>query len=46
MREAQMRRVKGHIRCEVVMTKGKYKLVEYVEAERMCDGRNTRKEMR
>ena len=46
MREAQVRKVKDHIRCEVVMTKGKYKLVEYVEAGKMCDGRNTRKEVR
>ena len=25
-----MRKVKGHIRCEIVMTKGRYKLIRYV----------------
>ena len=30
MRGTQVRKVKGHIRCEVVMTKGRYKLIQYV----------------
>ena len=31
MRRTQVRKVKGHIRCEVMMTKGRYKLIQYVE---------------
>ena len=34
MRGTQIRKVKDHIRCEVVMTKGKYKLIQYVEVGR------------
>ena len=30
MRGTQVRKVKGHIRCEVVMTKGRYRLIQYV----------------
>ena len=31
MRRTGVRKVKDHIRCEVVMTKGRYKLIQYVE---------------
>ena len=34
MRGTQVRKVKDHIRCEVVLTKGRYKLVQYVEVGR------------
>ena len=34
MRGTQVRNVKDHIRCEVVLTKGRYKLIQYVEAGR------------
>ncbi len=34
MRGTQVRKVKDHIRCEVVLTKGRYKLIQYVEAGR------------
>ena len=34
MRGAGVRKVKDHIRCEVVMTKGKYKMVKYVDVGR------------
>jgi len=30
MRGTQVRKVKDHIRCEVMMTKGRYKLIQYV----------------
>jgi|GEM_PF-2302363 len=30
-RGTEVRKVKGHIRCEVVMTKGRYKMIQYVE---------------
>ena len=30
-RRTEVRKVKGHIRCEVVMAKGKYKMIQYVE---------------
>ena len=30
MRGTQVRKVKDHIRCEVVMAKGRYKLIQYV----------------
>jgi len=30
-RGTQVRKVRDHIRCEVVMAKGKYKMIQYVE---------------
>ena len=27
----EVRKMKGHIRCEVVMEKGRYKMIRYVE---------------
>jgi len=30
MRGTEVRKVRDHIRCEVVMTKGRYKLIQYV----------------
>ena len=30
MRRTEVRKVKGHIRCEVVMEKGRYKMIQYV----------------
>ncbi len=34
MRGTQVRKVRDHIRCEVVMTKGRYKLIQYVEVDK------------
>jgi len=31
MRGTQVRKVKDHIRCEVVMEKERYKMIQYVE---------------
>jgi len=30
MRGTQVRKVRDHIRCEVVMAKGRYKMIQYV----------------
>ena len=30
-RGTEVRKVKGHIGCEVVMEKGRYKMIQYVE---------------
>ncbi|MBT1247352.1 hypothetical protein [Thermosipho sp. 1244] len=34
MRGTYVRQVKNHVRCEVILTKGKYKLFQYVEVDK------------
>jgi len=34
MRGLQVRKVRDHIRCEIIMTKGRYKLIQYVEVDK------------
>jgi len=33
-RGTEVRKVRDHIRCEVMMTKGRYKMIQYVGVEK------------